>query len=211
MHKQVLAQIHAMPCTDKVEIAAGLFGSNASVAAEVFAALITEHGYAAVQPVLERLDTPELDETSRYLLTALRRPEWTWFDSETREGRSSPVKFFGLTVSGVQKIRGYYITGKYETGSFEVLQFDDYHGAHRPTAECLDPMELSETRPVKAKVYRTAGEYYIAKVGRIVDLLRAGFESAKIRYNTDGYFDAPAYVLDSGPFPNVDAARAAKA
>jgi hypothetical protein len=175
---------------------------------------IKEEGYEFVKPTLHNLESKVIQTADRVALTTLRRPEWQWFRAESEDGKLlENIRFFGLEVKEKLVIRGYYISGRVETGFPVVLAVDDIHQGFRPVQECEDPMPLSVTRRIKAKVYKTEGHYWLAQVGRIVDLVRNGFPMEQIKLTNDkGYLASePAFVLAQGPFDTVDAARAAKA
>jgi hypothetical protein len=199
---------------EKVAQAARMFEWDYQGAAAELHACIQDYGYDFVKPTLHNLEAKVVQTADRVLLTSLRRPEWQWFRAETVDGKLlENIRFFGLEINERVVIRGYYVTGRMETGCPVVLAVDDVHEGYRPVQDCEDPMPLAVPRRVKTKVYKTEGAYWLAKVGRIVDLVRSGFTMNQIKLtNGKGYLASePAFVLAQGPFDNVETARAAKA
>jgi hypothetical protein len=100
---------------------------------------------------------------------------------------------------------GFYEVGPNETGEFHTLELE---GAGEDLV--LVPERVKDPRPqVKPRLFVKNKKYYIALVGKVSELLRAGFSPKKIvPTHGQGYFGRhEAYTIRSGPFPARKARR----
>ena len=192
------------------------FAADPKSAIPLFKEIMKAKGYAFLQPTMINLEQQCPTPGHREVLTFMRQPEWVWFICE----QDPNIRFIGIPVSRMigkelypqVVMRGYYVIGKAETGHVAMLKQDDVHGDLRPTDECEDPRKAYAAGRIKEKVYRHDGSYWIAAVGRIIDLRLRFPGQDVIATNGEGYLGQFAgFVLHRGPFPDAEAARATRA
>lgn len=198
------------------------FRKDADSSIDMFGELVTREGYDFLRPTLLNLELQITSPRARAVLTHMRKPDWQWYRAEDIKTDCvlEHIRFFGLTVPrtvGKETMecvvmRGFYISGRNETGYVEILNIDDIHPGYRPTVECEDPRKAYVAGRVKQKVYRHEdSKYWIAAVGRVVDLAKSFPGKQIILTGGKGYLGQfPGFVLAQGPFDDVVAARAAR-
>lgn len=177
--------------------------------AKELAALGRKEGYDYIRPTVVMLEDCHPDNKKVIgLLTMLRQPEWVWKDCTN----DPAIRFFGIQTGDEYETRGYYVTGKYETGEVHILaEFGDTADYVVGTEVLTDPREEYEARTLKTKIWKRQDKYFVVLVGRVVDLIKQGVRKEDVRLSGGkGYFaKVPAYAILDGPW--LDKAKAQEA
>jgi hypothetical protein len=118
-----------------------------------------------------------VDPEKYALAVQLRQPEFVWMFADEITDRV----FFGVREEGEFSPRGYYYTRFYEDGHLNILY---------PDAECLqqtytkemrnDPITMYKQKKTKFRTLRKGTKHYVVEVGRIVDLVKFGYDRKDI-------------------------------
>jgi hypothetical protein len=161
-----------------------------------------KHGYHVILPTVNSLWVTCADQQHRELLAFLRQPEWVWRQLADEEDT--------FVAGVVQSDTGRFLAvGTYKTGEEEFTTFD----LEGTGVVCnYLPGDVPDPRPrVKPRLYCKNKKYYVALVGKVAELVRAGYDRAHISLTEGkGYFGRhEAYVIKSGPL-DADKAREEK-
>jgi len=181
----------------KLSEAVAQFGSAPAASGERIAHLGREVGYHFIQSTLWAMEQVHTSGKAADVLTLLRQPEWVWYETEDPN-----VKVFGVPVLGNEwEVRGIYRMGRQETGAVEIGGPD----MPLPTREAADPRDVYKPRRVRTLVYKINGLYNVVAAGRVVDLVKAGFNNIRHTHGK-GYLGkraaAFAVTTDSTGKPN---------
>lgn len=164
-----------------------------------------EEGYAYIEPTVVMLeDCHPGNKEVMQRLTLLRQPEWEWRSCENDDR----IRFFGIPEDGKFVARGWYVTGRYETGDVKILRdFDDTANYTVGPDILKDPRDAYEVRKLKAKVWKKNKNYFLVLAGRVIDLAKEGFRRTEIKETQGrGYFGKfPAFAVLYGPMTKEEA------
>ena len=168
-----------------------------------------QEGYELLSPYLPVMHERAADnQEAQAILVMLRQPEWVWRSCENDYN----LRFFGFEDEGTFVPAGYYIVGRGETGEHRVLDVSGDIADNVVGASCKDPREEYEPRSVRYKIWRRGGAYWVVAVGRVVDLVKNGFDKKEVCLTEGrGYLKkVPAYA-DVSKLDTVEEAREKKA
>ena len=179
------------------------FPNNPEKSGKRLAELGRLKGYHVILPVVNTLWDSCTKQEDREILAFLRQPEWEW-----RQWADDPdVCIAGLYQDGEYVPVGFYATGEKEDGVFSTL---DLEGSPEQLQYVAGAVE--DPRPdVKPRLLIQDGGYFFVLVGRLQELLRAGYDRTQVILTRGkGYLHKhEAYVVRSGPL-SADKAREEK-
>ena len=189
------------------------FTDDPRTAARLIARMGRKYGYSFIQPAAITLEQIHCNEDlEKYAIAVqLRQPEYVWKRAKGVKDRI----FFGVMEEEQFSPRGYYLIKLKEDGRLTIL-FPDADPLHQEftTSPDRNPIDCYKARKTKFRTLRVGSQYYVVEVGRIVDLVKYGYDRTsiqttyKIQYLWK-YFKG--FVYRSEGFKTEDEARAYEA
>jgi hypothetical protein len=186
---------------EKLCDAALQFGDGPADSGAVISRLERQEGYDFIKPALTTLwELYSEDQGKAAVLMLLMEPEWLWYRTSNKD-----IFVFGVKREGDFRPCGYYETGRNETGEVIVHQMEDVDLKEQIT----DPRGAYEARVVKTRIFKDKGKFWGVKVGRVVDLVKAGYSRDDVELTGGkGYLKKfPAYVIFSQSYSDLELAK----